>query len=319
MKNLISFVMLALFFYGCGGSDDGKVEGTGTIEIVASVISAKMAGEVKKIVKDEGMTVRKGDTLIIIDAANYIIQQKMAQANLKLAEGAYELLRNGARKEDVEVVLAQLKQAEINIKSAETDFERFRELLSSKSVTQKQFDDAEARYNIAQEQLNAAKESAKKIKNISRPEELKQALARVEQAAANEELLRKQISDCYIIAPFDGLITKKYVQEGETIAPSAAVLKLANTETAELTIYIPETDMPKIKPGNKAFISIDMNPDKKYEGYVSFISAESEFTPKNIQTKDERTKLVFAVKIKIPNKNYELKSGLPADAEIIVN
>jgi len=318
MKKLISLLVTALFIAGCGDSDNGKVAGTGTIEVVSSVISSKMAGEVERIVRDEGTLVNKGDTIIVIDAENYILQHKAALANLKLAEAAYELLRNGARKEDIALAEAQLKQAEVNNSSAETDYNRFHELLKSNSITQKQFDDADLRYKVSAEQLRAAKESLKKIKNISRPEEIKQAQARYEQAVANEEFVRKQVNDCFITAPFTGLITRKYVEDGETIAPSAAVVKLANIETAELTIYVPETDVPKIKPGMKAFVSIDMNPDKKYEGAVSFISTESEFTPKNIQTKDERTKLVFAVKIKIPNKQQELKSGLPADAEIIV-
>ncbi|NUN07853.1 MAG: HlyD family efflux transporter periplasmic adaptor subunit [Ignavibacteriaceae bacterium] len=316
MSRILILAFLALFLSGCSDDDNNKVEGTGTIEIVASVLSSRMPGEISKIIKDEGMSVRKGDTLIIIDHKYYSIQLKAALANLKITEGALDLLRNGARKEDIELAETQLKQAELNLNSAETDYKRFKELIAANSVTQKQYEDAETRYKIAGEQTKAAQESLRKLKHFARTEEIKQAQGRYEQALANVELLEKQISDCYITAPFDGVIIKRFIQLGETVGINSSILKIADTGFAELTIYIPEEQLPKVKYGQKVTVAIDMNPDKKYEGTVSFISSEAEFTPKNIQTKDERTKLVFAVKIKLPNNHFELKSGLPADAVI---
>lgn len=316
MRKYFALLLFTILLAGCNNEDNNKLEGTGTIEVVSSVLSSKTAGEVRTIVKDEGMQVKKGDTLIILDHSNYSIQLKAALANLKIAEGALDLLKNGARKEDIELAETQLKQAEINLKSAETDYNRFSELLAVNSITRKQYDDAEARYKIAIEQHKAASEALGKLKRFARTEEIKQAQGRYEQAAANAELLQKQISDCYITAPFDGVIIKRFVQLGETVGMNSSILKIADTGFAELTIYIPETELPKVKYGQKATVTIDMDESKKYEGRVSFISAEAEFTPKNIQTKDERTKLVFAVKIKLPNDKNELKSGLPADAVI---
>jgi len=174
-----------------------------------------------------------------------------------------------------------------------------------------------ARYKISSTQFSAAKENFEKVKKLFRPEEIEQARAGLKKAQASVGLLEKNIRDSYLISPMNGFVVKKFVEAGETVSPMSSLVKISNLSSVNLIIYISEVDLGKIKLGQKAEITIDTYPDKKYEGKVTFISPEAEFTPKNIQTKDERTKLVFAVKIEIPNKNFELKPGMPADASII--
>ncbi len=130
------------------------------------------------------------------------------------------------------------------------------------------------------------------------------------------DLLKQNIEDCKIYAPSDGFVSKKFIEEGENAVMGGSLLRLSNLETVNLVIYIPETELAKVKLGQEADITIDAFKDKNYKGKIIFISPEAEFTPKNIQTPDERTKLVFAIKIEIPNPQFELKPGLPADAKI---
>jgi HlyD family secretion protein len=129
--------------------------------------------------------------------------------------------------------------------------------------------------------------------------------------------LKQNLEDCKVLAPVDGIISKKYVEAGEMVNQNSSLIKLSNLETVNLMIYVNEEELGKVKLGQKADISVDTYKNKIYNGKIIFISPEAEFTPKNIQTQDERTKLVFGVKIEIPNPQFELKPGMPADAKIV--
>ena len=212
-----------------------------------------------------------------------------------------------------------LKQTETNYRQAANDKNRMQELFDSKSISKKQLEDFLTKYEISLAQYNSAKENLIKMKNLARPEEIKQAEAKYKQSLATEELIKKNIRDSYVISPIDGIIVKKYIEEGENVGVMSSLLKISDLSIVELTIYVSEEQLGKVKLGQKAEISVDAFSNQAFNGTVIFISPESEFTPKNIQTKDERTKQVFGVKIKIPNPNYDLKTGMPADAKLKFN
>ena len=115
-------------------------------------------------------------------------------------------------------------------------------------------------------------------------------------------------------APFSGIVISRNVEPGEVVTPGREVLTLSDLSRVDLKIFVDETEIGKVKPGRKVEVRIDTFPDKVYTGRISFISPEGEFTPKIIQTKKERVKLVYLVKVSIPNPRLELKSGMPADA-----
>jgi HlyD family secretion protein len=271
-----------------------------------------------QILKDEGAKLNKGDTVIIIDPEMYELKLQEALALKEYAEAQLSLLKKGARNEDINQAEENLKQAEISFELAEKDKERMENLYQSQSITKKQYDDAIANYEINLARLSAARENLQKIRNLSRPEEIKQAEASLNRAIANVNLFKKNLNDCYVISPSSGFITKKFVETGETAGMMSSLFQVADLSSVEIVIYIRETELGKVKLGQNAEISVDTYPDKSYEGEVVYISPEAEFTPKNIQTQEERTKLVFAVKIKIDNPNFELKDGMPADAVIIL-
>jgi len=319
MKTLstIISVFLLLMFNGCGNNaDKTKIEAQGNIEAINIVVSSKVNGEVIKINKDEGEKVKEKDTVIIIDPEVYELRLAEATAILQQAEAKYNLLKKGARKEDLKQSEETLKQAQINLNLANKDKERMTNLYDSKSITEKQYEDAIARYEIALAKFNSAEQQNKKMKNFTRPEELQQAEANLNRAIARVNLIKKNLRDCFVISPSNGFIVKKFVERGESVAAMSSLFQVANLKTVELVIYIPETKLGKVKLGQIAEITTDTYPDIIYEGRISFISPEAEFTPKNIQTKEERTKLVFKVKIKGNNPEFELKDGMPADVVI---
>jgi len=315
--SLKSLVIISLFIIGCNSNENEKtLKASGNIEVIEITVSSKVTGEIKEIFKKEGELIKKGDTVLIIDHENLDYQLQQAEAGVDIAEAQLKLLKSGARQEDIKQTEEMLKQAEINFEQAKKDKERMANLFESKSITKKQLEDATARYEVSLAQLNSAKENYKKITNLARPEEIAQAEANFKKQKATLELLQKNIKDSYVTSPRNGYIVKEFVEEGETVSMFASLFKVSDLSVAELVIYVSEKELGKVKLNQKAEIHIDTFKDKKYEGHVSYISPEAEFTPKNIQTEDERTKLVYAVKLRIPNQNMELKPGMPADAVI---
>ncbi len=313
------YLLLLLIMAACNGAGDNvTIEESGTIETTDVVISAQVGGVIELIKSDEGAKVKKGDTLLVINHEALDFQLKQAEAQQKIAEAQLSLLITGARKEDIKQTFEMLNQSKLNLSLAEADYNRMKNLYNTQSITKKQFDDAETRYEVSKSQVKAAEESYSKIKNIARPEEIEQAKANYEKAVASVGLIKKNINDCYVTSPIDGVVVKKFNELGEYAAPLSSLFKVSDLTLVKLIVYVSETDLAKVKLMQKVDVKNDSYPDKVYNGKVTYISPESEFTPKNIQTKDERTKLVYSVKIEIPNKNFELKSGMPADAIIYI-
>lgn len=317
LKLIIAGLASALFLSGCGNDkDNNSISASGTIESINVTVSSKTSGQVKTLNFQEGDRVTAGDLLAELDHDLLDIQLRQAEAGVELAYAQLKLLKSGARKEDIKQSEELLNQAKINLELAKLDKERAIELYKGDAASRQQYDAAVARYDVALAQYNSAVQNLRKIKTIIRPEEIEQAQANLKKAISNVDLLKETISQCKIYAPVNGFVTKKFIEEGENAVPGSSLLKISNLETVELVIYIPETELSKVKLGMDADVRTDAYKDKIYIGKIIFISPEAEFTPKNIQTPEERTKLVFAVKIQIPNPQFELKPGLPADATI---
>lgn len=320
MKKIILSIAssLTLILVNCNGNNSDRIEASGNIEATNIIVSSQVSGKVIQILKDEGDNVNKGDTVLIIDPETYQLKLDEAFAAKELAQAQFNLVKKGAREEDIKQAEENLKQTQVSFDLAEQDKQRMENLYKSKSITKKQFDDAIANYEIAQAKLISAKENLQKVKNLSRPEEIKQSEANLNRVVANVNLLKRSLNDCYVTSPSSGFVTKEFIEQGETAGMMSSLFQIADLSSVELVIYVSETELGMVKLGQKANINVDTYPDKSFEGKVIYISPEAEFTPKNIQTQEERTKLVYAVKIKADNPDFELKDGMPADASIIL-
>jgi HlyD family secretion protein len=303
IKDGFTIIAALQLLIGCSGNSNDHIEASGTIEGTDITIGSEVAGRVREVRVEEGTRVQRGDTLVVIDDADYQLQLRVAVANQAAAEAQYRLAVRGSRKEDI-------LQAEAAFKSAEKDFRRMKELLASQTITQKQYDDAEARYITTQQTYD------KLVKGL-RPEEVDAARARKDQASAQTDQLRKKVRDCYVLAPSAGTVTLKAVEPGELVAPGSNLVRLTYLDEVKLTIYVNEVQVTRIQLGQKATVSIDSG--REFEGKVVYRSPVAEFTPKNVQTKEERTKLVFGVKILVPNPDGALSPGIPADASIALS
>jgi HlyD family secretion protein len=312
----VTIILLSLGLIGCANGHKGTIEASGTLEAIEVRVSAKVPGQVDRLFVDEGSQVKDADTLAILDHSTQEIQWRQAQAGVALADAQYQLLVNGARSEDIQQSEDALKQLESSAKVAADDYNRMKELFASKSISKKQFDDAESRYVITKAQLNSAKENVKKMQRFARPEDIGAAKARLDQAKANADLLRKQITDAFVVAPVSGTVTNKPVEAGELVGVGTTIVTISQLETLNLMIYVSDNELGKVKLNGSADIVIDTYPDKTFPGRVMYISPIAEFTPKNVQTKEDRTKLVFGVKLAVDNKEGILKAGMPADAYV---
>ena len=321
MKATLIFLTLTatLFLISCSSSDEKRyIEASGTIESTNIIISSRTAGNIQTLNFSEGAKVNAGDTILIIDHELLDIQLRQSIASKDVTEAQLKLMLAGARKEDINQAEQNLNQAKVNYETAERDKARMKSLYDSRSITQKQYEDAVARYDLMAAQYSAANENLAKVKQIFRKEEIDQAKANLNKSIAGVDLLEKNIRDSYVLSPINGFLVKTFIENSETVTPMSSLFKVSDLDVVELVIYVSEEELGLVKLGQKAEVTIDTFKDKVYEGKVTYISPEAEFTPKNIQTKDERTKLVFAVKIEIPNKNYDLKPGMPADAQVIL-
>jgi HlyD family secretion protein len=303
MKHAI-VALFAILLSACSDSSNESIKATGTLEATEVTVSAQVSGLMQEVLVREGNLVQTGDTLAIIDRSEWNYQLRQAEANLAATESQYRLALEGARKEDI-------TQAEAQFESAKNDLKRMEELFESKSVTAKQLEDARTRFTVADQTL-------RKLREGSRDEERALARARRDQAEAAAAVLRKKLADCTITAPRAGTITNRFIEPGELVGPGASLVRIADLSELTIKVYVPETLLPRIQLGQKAHVQVDAFDDRTFEGQVTFISQTAEFTPKNIQTKDERVKLVFAVKVRVPNPDGILKAGLPADVALIL-
>ncbi len=315
MKELLIAALACAVVLSCS-SGSKSIEASGTIEATSVQVSSKSSGEILHMDASEGAAVKEGDLLASIDHSTLDIQLGQARSGVDLARAQLDLLTSGARGEDLAQAKEALNQAEETLRSAQEDFQRMDSLYKSGAATKKQRDDAELRFANARAQAASADQGLKKLQNFARPEDVKAALARVDQAVYSVRLLEKQIQDCTVRSPTNGVVTEKLVEEGELAAPGTGLYVIADLATVKLTIYVPETDLGNIRLGQTARISIDSRPRVTFPGTVTFISPVAEFTPRDIQTRDERVKLVYAVRIEIANPDGIFKPGMPADASL---
>ncbi len=268
-----------------------------------------------------------------------------AQAAVGTLESQLAELEAGYRTRDVERARLAYQEAQVAMEEARKNKARFDILYQNKIVAEKDKDATDLKFETTDKEYKRARQAYEQMKEGYRKETidtarsrlaegqavLKQALsnlkkvetterqieaakAQVQAAEAALELARIKLDYTRLKAPYSGIVVSRNVEPGEVVSPGREVLSLADLSEVKLKVFVDETEIGKIKPGQEVEVKIDTFPDKIYTGHVSFISPEGEFTPKIIQTRKERVKLVYLVKIAIANPNLELKSGMPADA-----
>jgi HlyD family secretion protein len=311
---ILSMCAATLLGTGCGRGWRTP-DGSGTIEATQVQVSAEVPGQLVSIVADEGAHVAAGDTIALIDPTNQRLTLDSANAALARARAQLDLMLAGARDENIEQARSLVRQAQAAADLADSNYVRTNNLYKNGSATRQQFDQASAAREQAASSLSSAQEGLNILLRGNREQEIRAAQAQVDQAQAQASLAAKALSDCSVVSPCEGTVTTKVRESGEMVSGGTPVSVVSQLETVWLSIYVPEPRLAGISLGDTAYVTIDG--DKSvYSGHVSYVSPDAEFTPRDVQTPDERAKLVYRIKIELPNPQGTFKPGMPADGYI---
>ncbi|MDI7258460.1 MAG: efflux RND transporter periplasmic adaptor subunit [Thermodesulfobacteriota bacterium] len=292
---------------------------SGNIETTEVNIGFKIPGRIVSLSVKEGDWVEKGRMIAKLDDEDLRQRLELARATLKSAQARLEKLLAGSRPEEVRKAEASLQEAQFDSENKKVQYERMKALFDGRVIARETMDNAETKYKIARATLERATENYKLVKEGPRREDIEDAKAQVEQARASLKLSETQLSYTVLHSPISGVVLVKSGEAGEVVNPGTSILTLADIENVWLKAYIPEIDLSRVKWGQEVVVTTDLRPQKEYQGRISFISSQAEFTPKQIQTEKERVTLVYRIKVDIPNPIRELKPGMPADGRILLS
>lgn len=268
-----------------------------------------------------------------------------AQAAMEKAGAAMEEAERGSRPQEIRVAEAAVESAKVEAQRLETELTRAGRLLETNTISIETYDRQRAAYEVALSRLREAEQQLALVREGPRSEAREQsrkafaqaksqydlaiagprvetraqAAAKTQQAAAALELAETRLNYAAVSSPIAGVVLSKNVEEGEYVSPGTPVVTIGDLAHPWLRAYIEEEDLPRVKLGQPAKVTVDGLPGETFTGRVGFIASEAEFTPKSVQTAKERTRLVYRVKIYVENPDGRLKRGMPADAEILVD
>jgi HlyD family secretion protein len=296
---------------------DGLVGASGTVEATEAQIGFQAAGRIQDLAVREGETVTVGEELAHLDRSEAEARQQQAIAQAGAARALLEELERGSRKEEIRQGRAALAAAAERLRDAERDLERTQTLFEGGAVSREALDKARVTFDVAKSQYDQAQEQVTILETGPRREKIEAQRAQVAQAEAAVRVLDATLANMILRAPFDGIVTVRHREPGEIVAAGSPVLTVMNPADRWVRIYVPETRIGAVRLGQAAEITSDTYPTKIYLGEVVFISSQAEFTPKTVQTTEERVKLVYAVKVRITeDPTSDLKPGMPADVRL---
>lgn len=289
MKKL-QIIALSLLIIGACKNGEKKSDAFGNFEAVETIVSSETAGKLLSMEVKQGDQLEPGKLIAQIDTTEIILKKLQTEAQLVASE---------TKKQNVTAQINVLKEQKKNVQTTQ---QRIAKMFADKAATQQQMDDINGQLNVLDKQVSATNTQFQLI--ASEMEVVKRQL----------DLFNEQLTKCQIKSPNKGTVLETYLETGELATPGKPVLKMADLSNLELKVYVSGAQLSNVKLGNEVKILIDSGAKEmqSLSGKISWISSESEFTPKIIQTKEERVKLMYAVKIVVPNDG-SLKIGMPGE------
>jgi HlyD family secretion protein len=287
--NHLVILILPLILAGCSAKERAGFLGSGTLEGEEIIVSSLLAGRVDSMAVSQGDAVEEGQLLALIDIDKLLAQQQQTEAVLE----ELEINRRIAKRS-----VDQAKEQHENVVQT---LRRQKQLLEKGSSTQQIVDDLSTQEVLAKSRLEAARDQLLVIE------------AKRKQLEAGLTLIHLQVADGEITAPLTGTVIEEYAETGENIAPGVPIVKIVNLDEMRIKIYLSERDVGMVKVGSLVRVLIDALPDEQIDGRITWISPRAEFTPRNIQTREARADLVFAVEAEFNNPEHNALIGMPAD------
>ena len=312
---LVVLILLILFVRSRGSH--GPLVASGTVEATESQLGFQASGRVLDVAVEEGDAVARGQALAHLDTVETAARRRQAAAQAAAARAGLLELTRGSRSEEIAQARAALDGATDRLADARRDLERARQLRAGGNISQQELDKATVAEQTAESQERQAAEQYRLVRVGPRAERIQAQRAELAQAEAAVAAIDAALANMTIRAPFAGVVTVKSRQPGEIVAAGSPVVSVLNRDDRWVRIYVPENRIGAVHVGDEAAITTDTPPRRPYSGRVVYVSSEAEFTPKSVQTEEERVKLVYAVKVRVVgDPAYELKPGMPADVKL---
>lgn len=287
---LFLFTMLSIILFGCGNSN-GKFDASGTFESEEIIVSSEAVGKLVKFNVEEGAQLKRNQVVGVIDTLQLFLKKKQLEASVKAIL---------SKQPDVAAQLAAIQE---QINTAETERKRIENLVKSNAAATKQLDDVNSQIDLLNKQYSAAKSSLMITKQGLQSETFPLQI-QIEQ-------INDQLNKSKIVNPVEGTVLTRYAKQNEVTTGGKALYKIADLSTMTLRAYVNGDQLGQIKLGQNVSVYVDKGEgeQKELSGEIYWVSSKAEFTPKTIQTKDERANLVYAIKVKVVNDGY-LKIGM---------
>jgi HlyD family secretion protein len=314
-KILVLVIALAVLVFAGSAyyltrSGDERLRLSGNVDIRTVNLSFRVAGRLKALHVDEGAKVHAGDLLGELDDQPNRIALNDARANLAALEARRALYHHGSRPEDVEQARANAEARRASLLNAEQILARQTQLIGTGAAARRALDDAQAQRDQAAAQLLAARQQYQELRKGFRKEEVAEADANAEHATAARNSAQLQLADTVLRSPSDGTILTRAVEPGTMLSAGSTVFTLSLDAPVWIRAYVGEPELGRVPPGTRVRVRSDSS-SRDYDGIVGFVSANAEFTPKNVETGDLRTALVYRLRIIVQNPDASLRQGMP--------
>jgi HlyD family secretion protein len=305
MRNKFLPVLMAITFLMSCNNNDMKHDATGVFEADEVIVSAEVGGKILAFYAEEGDTLSKGRTAAVIDPTNLSLQKEQVEASIN----ALKEKTNDVQPQ-IRLLEEQIRVQQSQLATLKKEKVRFENLVKADAATPKQLDDIEAQLDVIYKQINVTQRQID-VQRSQVGTQNRSVMSEKEPLQKRVAQLEDQLSRTNVINPVGGTVLTKYVHAGEITGPGKPLYKIADLSYVLLRAYITGQQLPEIKLGQQVSVLIDEGAKnyKTYAGAITWISDKAEFTPKTIQTKEERANLVYAIKIKVPNDGY-LKIGM---------
>lgn len=323
---LLLLLAAVLLLPGCNGRE-AQLSANGTIEATQVRVVAEVSGQLKELAVTEGDRVKAGQILARLDASTYQTQMEQAQAAVDSAGAGLAEARSGSRTQDIEAaqheaerLAAQAAAAQEQVSQLEDSLARTEALYEQGAAAEKDLTSLESQLKVARYQwqgaqaaLEAARSRLALLEAGNRPETIQRQEAGVRQSQAGLDMARLNLKKTELTAPVSAVVARLNFSQGELVNPGAEIVTLLDDTDLWLNVYVPENKLGRVKVGQTVSITVDTYPGRVFPGRVTYIAPEAEFTPRNVQTKEDRVNLVFQVKVQVTEGQDALRPGLPAD------
>ena len=323
MKRTVSILVVvaalagaAVIWWSAGDRDQAReLVLYGNVDLRQVDVAFNNSERIAAVLVEEGDRVRKGQLLARLDTSRLQPQLAQVEAQSVAQRFVVQRLRSGSRPEEIAQARAQVAAAKADALNARSQYERLKsaaELSAGRAVRLQDVDNAKAALEVAEAKLAVNQKTLELALAGPRREEIAEAEARLRASEAQAALLRQQLADSRLMAPASGVIRTRVMETGEMASPQKSVFSLAITDPKWVRVYVSEPNLGKVHPGMAAAVAVDSFPDRRFEGWVGFISPVAEFTPKSVQTEELRPSLVYEVRVFVKDPNDNLRLGMPA-------